>query len=293
MVMAVAFVKHGRLYYVDPGEHRPDIGDRVVVDVSGTERVATVLWRPAYGDDGDGLPLSLPAVLRMASERDVQVADDAQARSIRARTVAKRQVREQGLAMQVLAAEHDAADQRTTIWFSAPHRVDFRQLIRTLSRELQMRVLLRQVGDRERAKLLGGVGVCGRELCCATFLDRFEPVTLSMARDQQLGTDPLRISGACGRLMCCLRYEHPLYKDFTGRPPARDGGGDCEHAGSCGSRAAHDAARAEETAARTAQVARAARPGPPIQRGGLPLGAPVPPAVASAEPHDAASRLQA
>jgi cell fate regulator YaaT (PSP1 superfamily) len=239
--MAVAFAKHGRLHYADPAEFSPEVGDRVVLDLTGRPAVATVLW-PATDSPEPLDGVTLPRMLRAASEEDVATSDEAHRRGVRVRTVAKRQIREQGLPMQVLGAEHDPTEQLTTLWFAAPHRVDFRQLIRTLSREVGSRVLLRQVGERDRAKLVGGVGVCGRELCCATFLDHFEPITLQMARDQHLGTDPLRISGACGRLMCCLRYEHPVYKDFTGRPP---GGGDshggCADAGSCGSRAAHDA----------------------------------------------------
>lgn len=250
MVTAVAFAKHGRLHYADAEGHQHlQVGDRVVLDVSGAsngpERVVTVLWAPTFTPEE--MP-GLPRVLRAATDEDVRYADDRHRRAVRARTVAKRQIRELRLPMQVLAADHESADERVTIWFAAPHRVDFRQLLRSLSRELDSRVLLRQVSERERAKVVGGVGVCGRDLCCATFLDRFEPITLQMARDQQLGTDPLRISGACGRLMCCLRYEHPMYKDFTGRPP---GGGDdagCAHAGSCGSRTAHDAVHATPTA---------------------------------------------
>jgi cell fate regulator YaaT (PSP1 superfamily) len=253
-VMAVAFVKHGRIYYADPAGHQPQVGDRVLIDISGSNRVGTVLWAPSDNVDDQDMPASLPRMIRPASDRDVAISDDAHRRAVRARTAAKRQVREQGLPMQILSAEHDPVEQRTSIWFAAPHRVDFRQLVRTLSHELQSRVLLRQVSERDRAKVVGGVGVCGRELCCATFLDHFEPVTLQMARDQQLGTDPLRISGACGRLMCCLRYEHPIYKDFTGRPPSPDGEGGCADAGSCGSRAAHDAARAVQGAASTASA---------------------------------------
>ena len=247
--MAVAFAKHGRLHYADPAGHSPAVGDRVVLDLSGRQPVATVLWPGTETTEPIG-DVTLPRMLRVATDKDVAAADDAHRRGVRARTAAKRQVREQGLPMQVLGAEHDPVEQLTTLWFAAPHRVDFRQLIRTLSREIGNRVLLRQLGERDRAKLVGGVGVCGRELCCATFLDHFEPITLQMARDQQLGSDPLRISGACGRLMCCLRYEHPAYKDFTGRPPggADDSHGGCADAGSCGSRAAHDALAGGEPA---------------------------------------------
>ncbi len=236
--MAVAYVKHGRLYYADPGPFEPAVGDQVVIAMEAGERVATVLWSATDVADDVG---ALPMMTRAAGDHDVQTATDTARRSARARTAARRLVRERNLPMQVLGAEWSASEQRATIWFSAPHRVDFRDLVRSLTAELSMWVLLRQVTERERARLVGGVGMCGRELCCSTFLDAFEPITLQMARDQQLGTDPLKITGACGRLMCCLRYEHPSYVDFTGRPPSKDGSGGCADAGSCGSRAGYDA----------------------------------------------------
>src|SRR5207244_9184649 len=109
---------------------------------------------------------------------------------------------------------------RTTIYFTAPHRVDFRSLVRDLGATLHCRVELRQLSARDSARVQGGIGSCGRDLCCATFLTDFEPVTIRMAKDQDLPLNPLRISGACGRLMCCLKYEHPLYQDFAASAPA-------------------------------------------------------------------------
>ncbi len=238
-VIAVAFVKYGRLHYADPAGHDLEVGDRVVIAHPTGPRVATVLWGPTEPMEPVG---ELPKVLRHATDEDAAAADDANRRAIKARTVAKRAIRKRGLPMQVLGSEWVSADQRVTIWFSAPRRVDFRELLRALTAEIGMRVLLRQVNERERAKLVGGVGVCGRELCCSTFLDTFEPITLQMARDQHLGTDPLRIAGACGRLMCCLRYEHPAYVDFTGRA-SHGGDGGCSVADSCGSRAAYESVR--------------------------------------------------
>jgi cell fate regulator YaaT (PSP1 superfamily) len=108
---------------------------------------------------------------------------------------------------------------RTTIYFTAPHRVDFRSLVRDLGATLHCRVELRQLSARDSARVQGGIGSCGRDLCCATFLTDFEPVTIRMAKDQDLPLNPLRISGACGRLMCCLKYEHPLYQQFQASAP--------------------------------------------------------------------------
>ena len=233
-VVAVAYAKHGRLHYVGwtgPADvPAPGVGDRIVVQHPTGRRVATVLWGPA--EPVEPISGELPTVLGPATEDDLAQDADSRQRAARARTVARRQVRERGLPMQILGTEWSSTDARVTIWFSAPHRIDFRELVRSLSAELTMRVLLHQVNERERARLVGGVGVCGRELCCTTFLDRFEPVTIQMARDQRLASDPLRIAGACGRLMCCLRYEHPSYLDYTGPPPA----GGCASDGGCGPR---------------------------------------------------------
>jgi cell fate regulator YaaT (PSP1 superfamily) len=106
-----------------------------------------------------------------------------------------------------------------TIYFSAPHRVDFRGLVRDLATRVHARVELRQIGPRDEARLQGGIGPCGRDLCCATFLKDFEPVSVRMAKDQDLPVNPMRIAGACGRLMCCLKYEHPLYQKFHEEAP--------------------------------------------------------------------------
>jgi cell fate regulator YaaT (PSP1 superfamily) len=105
------------------------------------------------------------------------------------------------------------------VYFGAPHRVDFRALVRDLGGRLKARVELRQIGPRDEARLQGGIGPCGRDLCCATFLKDFEPVSVRMAKDQDLPVNPMRIAGACGRLMCCLKYEHPLYQDFRKDAP--------------------------------------------------------------------------
>src|ERR671928_1758843 len=125
--------------------------------------------------------------------------------------------------MMVVAIDHvlDTAGPgpRTIIYFTAPQRVDFRSLVRDLGATLKCRVELRQLSARDSARVQGGIGSCGRDLCCATFLKDFEPVTIRMAKDQDLPLNPLRISGACGRLLCCLKYEHPLYQEFKATAP--------------------------------------------------------------------------
>jgi cell fate regulator YaaT (PSP1 superfamily) len=122
--------------------------------------------------------------------------------------------------MKVIAVDYVDPANVFTVYFSAPGRVDFRALVRALAGRLRARVELHQIGPRDEARLQGGIGPCGRDLCCATFLKDFEPVSLRMARDQDLPVNPMRIAGACGRLMCCLKFEHPLYQEFRAGAPA-------------------------------------------------------------------------
>ena len=140
-------------------------------------------------------------------------------RRAEAKAAARRLVREHGLPMKVIGVDYLDEPNVFTIYFGAPHRVDFRELVRDLAGRLRARVELRQIGPRDEARLQGGIGPCGRDLCCATFLKDFEPVSVRMAKDQDLPVNPLRIAGACGRLMCCLKYEHPLYQDFRAKAP--------------------------------------------------------------------------
>jgi len=149
-------------------------------------------------------------------------------RRAEAKVAAKRLARQHELPMKITAVDYQdarpapgqpAGPNVVVIYFSAPHRVDFRALVRDLVSKLHARVELRQIGPRDEARLQGGIGPCGRDLCCATFLKDFAPVSVRMAKDQDLPVNPLRIAGACGRLMCCLKYEHPLYQEFHEQAP--------------------------------------------------------------------------
>ena len=161
----------------------------------------------------------------LADERDLRRDELLRKRKAEAKVAAKKLISEHELPMKVVAVDHvleqgGTGGARTTIYFTAPHRVDFRSLVRDLGATLRCRVELRQLSARDSARVQGGIGSCGRDLCCATFLTDFEPVTIRMAKDQDLPLNPLRISGACGRLMCCLKYEHPLYQKFQASAPA-------------------------------------------------------------------------
>ncbi len=217
MLCAVSFARYGRLYYLAPGPYSPRVGDKVLVATDAGPEVAECIWAPQeVGDAATGAP----ELAGLAGPPDLERDATVRRRKAEARVAAKRLIREHGLPMKVVGIDHVAGDERTTIYFSAPHRVDFRALVRDLGATLHCRVELRQLSARDEARVQGGIGSCGRDLCCATFLKDFEPVTLRMAKDQDLPLNPMRISGACGRLMCCLKYEHPLYADFKSSAPA-------------------------------------------------------------------------
>ncbi|MCI0688371.1 MAG: stage 0 sporulation protein, partial [Sporichthyaceae bacterium] len=218
MVMAVSFQRYGRLYYLDPGEHSPVVGDMVLVPTDAGPEVAECIWAPQYVSDDIG---GLPVCAGPASEADLSRTERNRIRKAEAKVAAKKLIRHHQLPMKVVAVDYLDRDGQFTIYFSAPHRVDFRALVRDLARTLSARVELRQLGARDEARVQGGIGPCGRDLCCATFLRDFEPVSVRMAKDQDLPLNPLKISGACGRLMCCLKYEHPLYVKAQEVMPAK------------------------------------------------------------------------
>ncbi|WP_374122108.1 stage 0 sporulation family protein [Frankia sp. AiPa1] len=265
---AVAFSPRGRLYYADPGELTPSVGDEVLVPTDDGPEVATCVWAAQWVSEDVG---ELPVLVGLASADDLRRAELSRKRRARARVAARRLARDHDLRMKIVGVDHVPETGAYTIYFTAEGRVDFRELVRDLNRTLMARVRLRQLSARDSARIQGGIGSCGRDLCCATFLTDFEPVSLRMARDQNLALNPMRITGACGRLMCCLRYEHPLYEEFTRAAPAPgahactpagegrvlrhdvprqqvvvalDEGGQvaCDRAAVCPSRQAHDAA---------------------------------------------------
>jgi cell fate regulator YaaT (PSP1 superfamily) len=217
MVCAVSFERYGRLYYLDPGPHSPRVGDKVLVPTDDGPEVAECVWAAQWVDEQTS---GFPVLAGIATEDDLRRDADIRRRKADARVAAKRLIREHDLPMKVVGVDHIPDPNRTTIYFTAPHRVDFRSLVRDLGATLKCRVELRQLSARDEARVQGGIGSCGRDLCCATFLKDFEPVSIRMAKDQDLPLNPLRISGACGRLLCCLKYEHPLYQEFKATAPA-------------------------------------------------------------------------
>jgi cell fate regulator YaaT (PSP1 superfamily) len=216
MMMAVSFQRNGRLYYLDPGPYQPAVGTKVLVPTDAGPEVAECIWAPQWVDDEIA---GLPVCAGIAEPGDLSRDESNRARRAEARVATRRLVRAHELPMKIIAVDYVDRSNVFTVYFSAPHRVDFRALVKDLAGKLRARVELRQIGPRDEARLQGGIGPCGRDLCCATFLKDFEPVSVRMAKDQDLPVNPLRIAGACGRLMCCLKYEHPLYQDFRASAP--------------------------------------------------------------------------
>jgi cell fate regulator YaaT (PSP1 superfamily) len=217
MVMAVSFNRHGRLYYLDPSgvEPAPRVGDRVLVPTTTAPEVAEVVWA---GEWVDGVE-DLPACAGHAGPGHLDRDERSRRKRAEILSASRRSIGEAGLPMKVIAVDWVEEQTSATVYFTAPHRVDFRQLVRDLNKTLACRVELRQLGPRDEARVQGSLGPCGRDTCCSTFLKDFEPVSVRMAKDQDLPLNPLKISGACGRLMCCLKYEHPLYLDFKAEAP--------------------------------------------------------------------------
>ena len=220
-LMAVAFTRSGRLYYLAPGDVQARVGDRVLYPTSTSPEVCEVVWGPEEVDVEVG---DAPVCAGVATDADVRRDDANKQRRAEIQVVAQRLVRRHKLPMKVSAVDwfdvgHESGRPTATVYFTAPTRVDFRELVRDIAHALDCKVVLTQLSARDDARVQGSIGSCGRETCCSTFLKDFEPVTVRMARDQNLPANPMKISGACGRLMCCLKYEHPLYDEFAATTP--------------------------------------------------------------------------
>ena len=217
-IVSVVFRGGGRVYQFDAGGLDLAPGDQVVVETSRGADFGTVV-RTAPG--GDGAPDELKKVRRRANAADRERLAANRAAEVEAKAACRELVRELRLDMKVAAAEQSFEGGKLTVTFFAEERVNFRELLGKLSERLGRRVELKQIGARDEARSVGGFGPCGRSLCCATFAGDQQPVSIRMAKDQSLPLNPTKISGCCGRLMCCLKYEHAAYVAFRQRAPRR------------------------------------------------------------------------
>lgn len=209
-VVAVRFRRVGKPYHFEPGALELEPGQRVVVETSRGLEIGEVI-SPVREVPDEELVQPLKPVLRVAGEEDLRQAEANQALAHQSLAICREKVAERDLPMHVLDAEYTLDRSRLIFYFVAESRVDFRDLVRELASIFRTRIELRQVGVRDEAKMVGGLGPCGREVCCAVWLSEFQPVSIRMAKVQNLSLNPGKISGLCGRLMCCLRYEASLY----------------------------------------------------------------------------------
>jgi cell fate regulator YaaT (PSP1 superfamily) len=209
-IVGVRFKKASKIYYFDPAGFNLEVNDYVVVETARGLELGQVVIAPRQVLASD-VPQPLKPVVRKAEPEDVKRSQELEAKEGEALVEGAKLVQKLNLPMKLLKAEYNLDGSRVTIHFSAEERVDFRELVRELAGRLKVRTELRQVGPRDEAKLIGGYGRCGRPLCCANFLCELAPVSIKMAKEQGLPLNPMKISGICGRLMCCLVYESEQY----------------------------------------------------------------------------------
>ena len=220
-VISVKFRGGSRLYYFSPGELEINAGDGVIVETArGTEYGDVMVGIHDVPDDQVIQPLK--EVIRVATDRDREMRDSYRAKEKDAYATCMERIQAHGLDMKLVDVEYTFNGSKIVFYFTADGRVDFRELVKDLASVFKTRIELRQIGVRDEAKMLGGLGICGRPFCCAQFMDEFLPVSIKMAKTQNLSLNPTKISGTCGRLMCCLKYEQDAYEDAIKRLPKND-----------------------------------------------------------------------
>jgi len=217
-VVGVRFRKVGKVYYFDPDTYDLKPGDWVVVETSrGVEIGETVVGIKEVPEDAVAQPLR--KVLRPATEADRQKQRVNREREKEAFSVCEARIASHELPMKLVDVEYTFDDSKVIFYFTSEKRVDFRELVKDLAARFKTRIELRQIGVRDEAKVVGGVGICGRPLCCSTWITDFEPVSIRHAKEQNLSLNPSKISGACGRLKCCLRFEADVYREIKAELP--------------------------------------------------------------------------
>jgi len=217
-VVGVCFRRAGKVYHFDTVGIELSPGDFVVVDTARGLEMGQVVTKSAQVSDNE-TNKNLKAVVRKATDEDMENADRLRLKEKEALDECERLVAKMELTMKLISTEYSFDGNRLTVYFRAEGRVDFRELVREVSRKLKVRVEMRQVGPRDEAKMIGGFGRCGRQLCCTAFLSEFSPVSIKMAKEQDLPLNPMKISGVCGRLLCCLSFECEQYRAMKAKMP--------------------------------------------------------------------------
>ncbi|MDR0222332.1 MAG: stage 0 sporulation family protein [Oscillospiraceae bacterium] len=212
-IIGVRFKDAGKVYYFSPNKQRVAVGAKVIVETArGVEMGEVVIANKSVDEDGVVRPLR--EIIRAANENDLAVAERNREREKEIMEVFSRKIDEHKLSMKPIEIDYTFDGSKILFYFTAESRVDFRELVKDLAGIYRTRIELRQIGVRDEAKMLGGLGICGRRFCCSSFLGEFQPVSIKMAKEQSLSLNPAKISGTCGRLMCCLKYEQVSYEEL-------------------------------------------------------------------------------
>ena len=218
-VIGVRFRPAGKIYFFAPGKLNIKTGDKVIVETArGVEYGSVVVGEKEVEDDKITLPLK--PVIRIATEEDKKKEEKNRVKEKEAFEICLEKIRKHGLEMKLIDAEYTFDNNKVLFYFTADGRIDFRELVKDLASVFRTRIELRQIGVRDETKIRGGIGICGRPLCCHTYLSEFAPVSIKMAKEQNLSLNPTKISGVCGRLMCCLTNEEETYEYLNSRLPA-------------------------------------------------------------------------
>ncbi len=217
-VVSVKFKNRGKTYYFAAAGNTVEIGQNVIVETSKGLEFAQCVMGNHFVPDEKVIPPIRP-VVRVATENDLRVAEINKKREREAFDICKKKIEDHGLDMKLVDVECSFEGNKITFFFTSDGRVDFRELVKDLASVFRNRIELRQIGVRDEAKMLGGIGICGRPFCCSQFLDEFQPVSTKMAKIQSMSLNPSKISGTCGRLMCCLRYEEEAYENLVKTVP--------------------------------------------------------------------------
>ena len=218
-VIGVRFRRAGKVYFFSPGKLEIHHGDHVIVETARGVEFGNVVTGPREVEE-ERISQPLKSVIRLANKDDYRREEKNREKEKEAFSICQEKIRKHGLDMKLIDAEYTFDNNKVLFYFTADGRIDFRELVKDLASVFRTRIELRQIGVRDETKIRGGIGICGRELCCHTYLTEFAPVSIKMAKEQNLSLNPSKISGVCGRLMCCLTNEEQNYEELNSRLPA-------------------------------------------------------------------------
>lgn len=217
-VIGVRFRQAGKIYNFDPLDFKIEVGNHVIVETARGIEYGKVVQSVQEKNEEDVI-MPLKPVIRVATEEDDKIAKQNKDNEKKAFFICKEKIKKHGLEMKLIDTEYTFDNNKVLFYFTADGRIDFRELVKDLASVFKTRIELRQVGVRDETKMLGGIGICGRSLCCSTYLSEFIPVSIKMAKEQNLSLNPTKISGICGRLMCCLKNEQEAYEYLNSNLP--------------------------------------------------------------------------